>query len=347
MTTIKQILWVYLACLALFLNACKNNSEVNNPAPEIDQTKEEEAAAIRDIPQIKLLTDRIARDSANAELFFLRGNIYLKANIPNLAIADFYRSLALDSVNSSYYLAAAEVFFEKNDLTTAIRLLEKGQTLLPDSMNLKTELGKYYYYIQKYDTSTNLLKQVVSAQPQLADAHFWLAMNYRDRNEEAKAIEQLKQAIKADDAFYNAHIILANLLAKNNKPEALAQFDKAIALDSLSIEARYGKALFLQNSGKTEEALNAYRQIVLVEPQHADTHYNVGYIYFNRNDYETALKHFNMAIRVSPAYAKAYYMRGLCAEKTGKITDAKNDYQSALRFDPKLTLAQEALNRVQ
>jgi len=347
MTAFKQIIWVFLTITALFFSACRPNPDMSNSEQENAQTEMDEASAINDIPQIKLLTERIAKDSTNAELYFLRGNIYLKANIPNLAIADFYRSLALDSVNSSYYLAAAEVFFEKFDMTTAIRLLEKGQTVLPDSMNIKAELGKYYYYIQKYDTSIGLLKQVVTKQPQHAEALFWLAMNYRDQKDDKKAIDLLTKVLKVDSTFYNAYIILANLLAQSNKPEALKQYDKAIALDSLSIEARYGKALFLQNSGKMEDALNEYRKIVLIEPQHADTHYNVGFIYYTQKDYETALKNFNMAIRVSPAFAKAYYMRGLCAEKLGKPTDAKSDFQSALKFDPKLTLAQEALNRVQ
>jgi len=338
--------WIVLAVMA-GITGCRQNSPASEQQNQADAAEDTTAEmSINNIPQIKQLTQRISQDSANAQLYFLRGSVYAKANAPNLAAADFYRALAIDSVNSLYYLAAAEVFFTKTDLKTAIRLLEKAQALLPDSMNIKTELGKYYYYVQQYEPAVETLQKVIAAQPNNAAALFWTGMTYRDKNETDKAIDYLKKATKFDPDFYNGYMVLANLLAQKNNPDALTHYNKALAIDSLSIEALYGKALFLQNTGKTKDALDTYRKIVLIEPQYPDAHYNTGYIYYNQNDYETALKNFNIAIRVSPAYAKAYYMRGLCAEKLGKTADAKTDFLSALKFDPKLTLAEEALNRV-
>lgn len=337
--------WVLLCGCLLFLG-CRPNPNAANENEPADTTNLEEAE-FGNIPQIKQLSERIAADSSNAGLYFLRGNTYLQANSPKLASADFYRALELDSTNSTYYLAAANVFFETKNVLTAIKLLEKAQTVLPDSLSISTELGKYYYYVQDYDKSFAKLNKVVATQPQNAEAYFWLAMNYRDKNKPDEAINNLKKATQADTTFYNAYLIMANLLAQTNNPMALANYNKAIALDTASIEARYGKAMFLQNTGKTAEALEEYRQIVLIDPQNADTHYNVGYIYFNNKDYQTALKSFNIAVRVAPTFAKAYYMRGLCAEKLGKKTDARTDYESALKFDPQLTLAKEALSRVQ
>ncbi|OWY22602.1 tetratricopeptide repeat protein [Sphingobacteriales bacterium UPWRP_1] len=345
-TKVSKAYRVVLLLMFVFIFACRNDKNASTLQKQ-EQANTSETGMANNIPQVKQLTAQIAADSANADLYFLRGNVYLQANTPELASADFYRALALDSLNSAYYLAAADVFFMQKDLPTAIKLLEKAQQTLPDSVNIKTELGKYYYYIQDYDKSVNALNTVTGRQPQNADAWFWLGMNYRDKKENAKAIASFTRAVQADASFYNAYMVMANLQAQNKDSKALDNYSKAIALDTASVEARYGRALFLQNTGKTKEALDEYRQIVLIDPQHADTHYNVGYIYFNNKDYETALKSFTMAVGTSPTFAKAYYMRGLCAEKLGKTANARTDYESALKFDPQLTLAKEALTRVQ
>jgi len=343
---VRKACFVIILPLLVLVFACRND---RNAATwqQADQADTTEAGIADNIPQVKQLTAQIAADTANADLYFLRGNVYLQANSPKQASADFYRALALDSLNSTYYLAAAGVFFMQKDLPTAIKLLEKARQTLPDSLNIKTELGKYYFYVQAYDKSETELTMVTGKQPQNAEAWFWLGMNHRDKKENGKAIECFNRAVQADASFYNAYMVMANLQAANKDKKAFDNYAKAIALDTASVEARYGKALFLQNNGKTKEALTEYRQIVLIDPQHADTHYNVGYIYFNNKDYETALKSFTMAIGTSPTFAKAYYMRGLCAEKLGKTANARTDYESALKFDPELSMAKEALTRVQ
>ncbi len=298
--------------------------------------------------KIQLLSDRIIKDSLNAELYFTRGNAFLQEGRAEAAVTDFVSAIKLDSTQSSYYLAAAEIYFKSQQLPPAIRVMERAIRNIPEeSLQLHLELGKYYFYVGKNEEAEKEISNVLKEDSNIAEAHFWKGMIARDEGRTKDAVSNIKKSLQLEPEAYNPNMILGQILAEQGGADCLEYYDKASEIDPLSIEAVYAKALFLQESDREEEALKAYTQIISISPQFQDAHYNTGYIYFKKGDYERAKKSFNAAIRVSPAFAKAYYMRGYCDEKLGDKAAAKADYERAANFDPKLKLAAEGLKRVQ
>lgn len=297
--------------------------------------------------RIRLLSDRIIKDSLNAELYFTRGNAYLQEGRPEYAVGDFIKAIKLDSLQSSYYLAAAEIYFKSQQLPPAIKIMERAIRNIPkEALQLHLELGKYYFYVGKNEESAKEIDGVLAEDSNIAEAYFWKGMIARDEGKTKEAITNLKKSLQLESEAYNPNMILGQVLAEQGSAESVKYFDKAAKIDPLSIEAVYAKALFLQENGQEDEALKAYAQIMSISPQFQDAHYNTGYIYFKKGEYERAKKSFFAAIRVSPAFAKAYYMRGYCDEKLGDKEAARKDYELALKFDPELKLAEEGLERV-
>lgn len=294
--------------------------------------------------KIRLLSDRIIKDSLNAELYFTRGNAYLQEGRPEFAVGDFIKAIKLDSVQSSYYLAAAEIYFKSQQLPPAISIMERAIRNIPsEAIQLHLELGKYYFYVGKNAEASKEIEGVLTEDANIAEAYFWKGMIARDEGKAKEAITNMKKSLQLESESYNPNMILGQILAEQGSAECVKYFDKAAKIDPLSIEAVYAKALFLQENGKEDEALKAYSEIMAISPQFKDAHYNTGYIYFKKGEYERAKKSFYAAIRVSPAFAKAYYMRGFCDEKLGNKEAAKADYELALKFDPEFKLAKEGL----
>ena len=326
------------------------NEKQDIPQSDVSEGQEmtsENNSAMEQNLKIRLLSDRIIKDSLNAELFFTRGNAYLQEGRPEYAVGDFIKAIKLDSTQSSYYLAAAEIYFKSQQLPPAIRIMERAIRNIPkESLQLHLELGKYYFYVGKNEEASKEIDGVLAKDANIAEAYFWKGMVARDEGRTKGAITNIKKSLQLESEAYNPNMILGQILSEEGSAECLKYYDKAVEIDPLSIEAVYAKALFLQENKREEEALKEYTKIISISPQFQDAHYNTGYIYFKKGDYERAKKSFVAAIRVSPAFAKAYYMRGYCDEKLGDKKAAKADYQRALNFDPELSLANEGLERV-
>jgi tRNA (guanine37-N1)-methyltransferase len=330
--------------------ACGNESAPSEVAQKQADTQNEAQKELQDImeksPQIRILSEQIKKEPKNAELFYTRGALMAQANAPNQAAFDFNRALELDSTQANYYLASADLYFSMENAAKAIQLLEIAQRRGIENPTISTQLGKYYFYLQKYADAEATLKMALLKQPQNDQARFWLGCTYRDQQKSDAAIEQLLKAVELNPQLYNAQMMLAQLYAAQNNDKAVKHYQYAAALDTTKFEADYGKAMYYQNSKQTDKALQAYRDLLLKDNQYTEAYFNIGYIYFEQQKYEQALQNFNIAVRTSPAYANAYYMRGLCAEKLGKKEDARKDYDKALTFDPKHEKAQKAFDNL-
>ncbi|MEZ4883506.1 MAG: tetratricopeptide repeat protein [Chitinophagales bacterium] len=349
MTCFMSICLIFSACNQQDTDtSVKQTEEVPDEADKIEGEKMPSAqSAMEQNLKIRLLSDRIIKDSLNSELYFTRGNAYLEEGRAEYAVGDFIKAIKLDSTQSSYYLAAAEIYFKSQQLPPAIRIMERAIRNIPkESLQLHLELGKYYFYVGKNKEATKEIDGVLAQDANIAEAYFWKGMIARDEKKTKDAITNLKKSLQLEPDAYNPNMILAQVLAEQGSAECVKYYDKASEIDPLSIEAVYAKAIFLQENKQEDEALKAYTKIISISPQFQDAHYNTGYIYFQKGDFERAKKSFLAAIRVSPAFAKAYYMRGYCDEKLGNKAAAKADYELALKFEPELKLAEEGLERV-
>ncbi len=67
----------------------------------------------------------------------------------------------------------------------------------------------------------------------------------------------------------------------------------------------YGK------SDRYEEAIEAYKQAISIDPDYANAYYNLGVAYGNLGKYKEAIASSRQAIRIDPDYANAYYNLGV------------------------------------
>jgi Tfp pilus assembly protein PilF len=96
----------------------------------------------------------------------------------------------------------------------------------------------------------------------------------------SEAEAQFKQLLQAEPNLSGAHLNLALIYDKTNRPaDADAQFKQAIQANPDNAEARDQYGIWLRTQGRFKDAENIYLQTLQRQPARADTHLNLGILY--------------------------------------------------------------------
>jgi tetratricopeptide (TPR) repeat protein len=109
--------------------------------------------------------------------------------------------VAVNPQKSSNWEALSGIYqtiiaFAKGADQFAIESLNQAITLEPTSPLLRIKLGGLYYSLGDYQSAIETFKLAVLAKPNLANAHYNLAIAYRDNKQIDKAKEQMEIVLK-------------------------------------------------------------------------------------------------------------------------------------------------------
>jgi Flp pilus assembly protein TadD len=99
----------------------------------------------------------------------------------------------------------------------------------------------------------------------------------------------------------------------------------------------------LAESGKTAAAEGTFRQARELAPGNARLRYNYGTFLLQLERFEDAWAELDRAIRLGWKDADAFVNRGVARFKLGRYSQARRDFQRALRLDPQNRRAQDNL----
>ena len=95
----------------------------------------------------------------------------------------------------------------------------------------------------------------------------------------------------------------------------------------------YSLALFYQEHEAMQQALDMYKQILDIKPDHADALHNVGDSnYEYKQDYDVAIECFTSAIKADSTFWQAYANRARAWQKKGETAKAQADFAASERL---------------
>jgi protein O-GlcNAc transferase len=112
--------------------------------------------------------------------------------------------------------------------------------------------------------------------------------------------------------------------------EALDAYRHAIKLRPADLEAHYNLGVALQQQGRLDEASAAYQHVIRLNPNSPQVYLNLGSVQQELGQTEAAMITFEHAIRLDPGYAEAHYNRGLLLQRQGRLEDAIGAYRQAI-----------------
>ena len=83
-----------------------------------------------------------------------------------------------------------------------------------------------------------------------------------------------------------------------------------------------------------DDAIEAYKKVLELDPTYAPAHINLGTLYYNQSDYAAAESHYRAAIECDTRYALAYFDLANVLDETGRLEEAIKNYRLALQLAP-------------
>lgn len=122
---------------------------------------------------------------------------------------------------------------------------------------------------------------------------------------------------------------------KENFDAAIANFDKALALNPNYAEAYNSRGEARSRLRDYEGAIKDYNQAITLDPKLAIAYSNRGASYHRSGKYKEAIKDYGQSIALDPDFTAVYSNRGAAYHKLGKKEEAINDYNKSIALDPK------------
>lgn len=128
--------------------------------------------------------------------------------------------------------------------------------------------------------------------------------------------------------------------------QALCEVEAQLKLDPESIALRFDRACLLNEMGRTEDAKQAYLDVLTRSPGHVGALNNLGtLLYFT--GYRTAARSaYTEAIRLHPREPMARVNLGNMFLEAGDLAGAREHYEAALAINPKFAEAHQGLGNL-
>ena len=144
-------------------------------------------------------------------------------------------------------------------------------------------------------------------------------------------------------AWYRLGAILS-LAGKNE--EAIAAYQRAIALDPKGAYPHNGLGNVYSDLGKYDDAIAAYQRAIQLDPKYAAPHNGLGNVYSELGKYDDAIAAYQRAIQLDPKDAAPHNGLGSVYSDLGKYDEAIAAYQRAIELDPKDAYPHNGLGNV-
>jgi protein involved in polysaccharide export with SLBB domain len=141
----------------------------------------------------------------------------------------------------------------------------------------------------------------------------------------AQATEPPKSASATQNRLTNSETI-----AKSDLTTRTAKDDTA------DNQKRYESAMALTEAGRFDEAINAFKELLKLQPQDAQIYFGMGMTYSKAKAYKDAFESFKRASRLKPDWADAHFRYGVTSYLLGKKDQATEEYKKLLEMKSSL-----------
>jgi|GEM_PF-421820 len=254
------------------------------------------------------------------------------------AMEYYHRTLKADPTYTDAYLNIANIYKQKNQISLAVSILEKGMKVMPENNRIeemmtfiKSEVAtvRYQYALQmhtkgEYEKAINEYKNIIQISEPDSDLYVNLGAAYQALEDNEKAVNAYKKAVEINDNNSTAYYYLGTAyFGAEDYEKALKAYQKALAINP--------------EDENIKEAIESSKQVM------TDKILEKGIIEYNQGKYKQALLTFNTALITAPENADIYYHRGMVYDALEKYPLAISDYKHAVKYEPGLDIAYYAL----
>ena len=296
------------ASFAKALELDANTAEAHAGLAEIQFQREEYAAAVDSATTALELNDKLTR------AYGIRGKANNALGKPTEAQSDLQMAITVNPDDPDASLAYAQVLHSQGNNGQAATYYAKAIALNPNLTVAYEPLAEIYVAEQRFNELMQAMQQVIATNPDpdIADAHLYLAVGQDGSKQTAEALAEFDKAIELDDSLAGAHYGRGKILrAQADNANAMVSLEKAVQLDGENSDylTEYGVALL--NAQQVDKALETLEKAKSI-PDYNNLlgYYALGQVYVSQQRYIEAAAVLDKVVEGSPNWGQAHRMAG-------------------------------------
>lgn len=214
------------------------------------------------------------------------------------------------------------------------RQAKSGQR--PDSPTLRNllEEGKAHHQAGRLQESEQSYRRALELAPEHADTLHLLGLLLYRQTRYDEAIASVTKALAQTPSpvyWFNLGVITQKT---GRTDDAVRAYRTAIRLNPRHLEAHINLGNALKEQGALTDSIEAYQQALALNQSHADIHNNLGVALKEQGQMQEAIGSYRRAIDLKPAHIEARNNLGLALMETGRLREAVDSFQQALTVQP-------------
>jgi tetratricopeptide (TPR) repeat protein len=264
------------------------------------------------------------------------------------------------------YNAAGVMYYQNRELDKAMDAFKKALQLNPryrpakgNLHNLYLEKGVAALKTETYPQAITYFSSAVQLNPTDTIAYKLIGEAYSKSGDFSTAIVHYKKAVQLNPGDTEATQNLAwsynNLGVAQTRTrrwnEAIEAYTHALELmpnadiRTNRVDAYWKRANFYRDAGRLDQAIEAYRALLQVEPNATDIHSLLGDLHLRKGEYPQAIAEFHAAVEASPDDTQAKQNLIAVYHKYGQVLQGQRRYGEAIeQLQRGLALEPEHIN---
>jgi tetratricopeptide (TPR) repeat protein len=129
--------------------------------------------------------------------------------------------------------------------------------------------------------------------------------------------------------------------------QALEAYRKAIELNPNAAGALVNLGTIAFRAQRLQDATIYYQRAIEADPRYPLAHFNLGNVYDEMGQLDPAREQYELALRLNPAYADAHFNLALVAERKSDHLRAVKHWKAYLKLDPSSSWADQARKQLE
>jgi tetratricopeptide (TPR) repeat protein len=236
-------------------------------------------------------------------------------------------------------LIQAEAAIEKKDYASAEPLLQKVVGANPNNYQAWFDLGFVFHELEKTEDSIAAYRKSVAAKADIFESNLNLGLSLAaahqpDAEVYLRAATKLKPSAHVDEGKARAWLSLAHVLEASKTEEAVEAYHQAALLQPQDPEPHLSTGPLLEKQNRFADAEQEYKQVLAIDPKSVDALTGLANIYMRGQRFADADEILHQLIVLHPEDAAAHMQLGRMLAAAGKNDEAIAEMQAGLKLAP-------------
>ncbi len=201
--------------------------------------------------------------------------------------------------------------------------------------NKQIQLAQQHHQAGHLQDAEQIYRQILNADPNNADAYYFLGVIALQVGKFDIAIQFIKKAIQIIPnipvCYSNLGIALKGL---GRVDEAIANYNKAISINPDFTDAHNNLGIVLKSLGRLNETIASYKNAISINPNFSEAHCNLGNALRELGQLDEAVASYGKAISINPDFAQAHNNLSDALRCLGRLDEAISSCQKAISINP-------------